>query len=164
MEDLAFQIRQKREDVFADVELAKKSLENYEAKLAIEQKYPEAEHSLTEYEKDLALKRYLLKNGRGDGDVVDRTIKIEQKVEAKDKVIEKEKDDIPEVEPKGNMFKKLFIMFTLCGVLLSIILMGVTSVGVGLVTLILGAGIATSVGMINREKFKDEEVEPDSEE
>ena len=48
--------------------------------------------------------------------------------------------------------------------MLSIILMGVAGVGVGLVTLILGAGIATSVGVINREKFKDEEVEPDSEE
>ena len=53
IEDQAFAIRQRRADIEADGEFAKLSLENYAEKLAVEQKYPNATPSLTEYEKDL---------------------------------------------------------------------------------------------------------------
>ena len=64
IEDQAFELRQRKAEMDANHELAKKSLENYAAKLAIEQKYPDTEHTLTEYEKDLAVNRYLLKTGQ----------------------------------------------------------------------------------------------------
>ena len=102
IEDQAFVLRRRKEDVQAEAEMARLSLDSYEAKLAIQQKYPDADHSLTEFEKDLALKRYLIKNNRAKNEDIDRDIDISSARVASDVSLSKKKDTVPEIEPKGN--------------------------------------------------------------
>ena len=106
IEDQAFELRQIKAEMYANHDLAKKSLENYEIKLAIENRYPDAERSLTEYEKDMALKRYMLKNGQISKESIDRTIFMKRKVEQADKIIEKEQDGVMYFPQSKNSFKR----------------------------------------------------------
>ena len=118
IEDQYFNIRKLKVDNDANNEIAKKSLELYETKLAIEKKYPEGIHSLTEYEKDLALKRYLIKNGYNTEEVVDREVEVKDSVEKVDTQIAKKKDVKPEVKKKPNFIKILYYFLTVvftCG-------------------------------------------------
>lgn len=166
IEDQAFQIRQRRVDIETDAEFAKKSLENYEAKLALQQKYPNAGNSLTEYEKDLALKRYLIKTGRMEEEEIDHSIKLQQKSEQADSAIAKEKDIVPEIAPKKNVFKTRFITFALICVLFSLIMLANAGTGVGLLLLGITVAVFGTIAAFNKEKFKtvkteitDEEIE-----
>lgn len=161
LEDQAFKIRQRRADVEADNEFAMRSLESYEAKLAIHNKYPEAEVTLTEYEKDLALKRYLTKEGLYSEDDVDRDIKISQKTLRSDSTVKKVEDIIPEVPTVPNLFKRTFI--TLSSIAAGISLIGLMiDAGVGLI--MLGATILASglVAAFNTQKFAAIKIEPSS--
>lgn len=108
IEDQAFELRQAKAEMYAQHELAKKSLENYEIKLAIENRYPNAERSLTEYEKDMALKRFMIKNGLISKETIDRNITIKRKFEENDKIIEKEQDGVMYIPKKKNSFKRGF--------------------------------------------------------
>lgn len=166
IEDQAFQIRQRRVDIETDAEFAKKSLENYEAKLALQQKYPNAGNSLTEYEKDLALKRYLIKTGRMEEEEIDHSIKLQQKSEQADSAIAKEKDIVPEIAPKRNVFKTRFIAFAIICVLFSLIMLANAGTGVGLLLLGITVAVFGTIAAFNKEKFKtvkteitDEEIE-----
>ena len=158
IEDLAFQIRQQRANVQAEAEFAKKSLENYEAKLAIEQKYPNAEHSLTEYEKDLALKRYLVKTGRLSQEEVDRSIKISQPVDYTDKALDKKGDIIPDIPMKKNSFKRTFLGLCSASIALSLILFA-AGTGAGLIALGITTAIFGTVAAFHHEKFKNQPIE-----
>ena len=158
LEDQAFQIRQRRVDVEADAEFAKKSLENYEAKLSLEEKYPNATHTLTEYEKDLALKRYLIKTGKMEEEKIDHSIAIKQKVEQQDSTIEKS-DIVPDVEPKKNSFKQMFFTLMFAFAIIAFIVMGTAGVGAGFIMLAVGAALFGTVGAICRDKFQDAPVE-----
>ncbi len=142
LEDQAFTLRQRKADVEADAEMAKISLESYEAKLSIQQKYPEADHSLTEYEKDLALKRYLIKNNRYETVSVDHDIDIDSKNVAEDSNIRKIEDNIPPIEPKkgGN---GALIGTIVGGLILTVIGFAAGSVVMGIIFMI--ATIAASV-------------------
>jgi hypothetical protein len=160
LEDQAFQLRQRRSEVEADAEFAKLSLESYEAKLAIQHKYPEAEPTLTEYEKDLALKRYLTKIGRQEEkESIDHTIKITQKVVETDVAVEKKADVAPEIPHKPNVFKRTFIVLLAIMGVLSIAMLFIRSV-IGVVMLAVTAAVFGTVGYINREKFKTVKIEP----
>lgn len=163
IEDLAFQIRQQRANIEADAEFAKKSLENYEAKLAIEQKYPETEHTLTEYEKDLALKRYLVKTGRLSEEEIDHSIKLQQKTEQVDTALQKQADIVPEIEPKPNTFRSGFILGLLLSIIFSLFLFSAGS-GVGLIMLGITAAIFGTIAAFNYEKFKTPTIEVKTEE
>ncbi len=112
IEDQYFNIRKLKVDNDANNEIAKKSLELYETKLAIEKKYPDGIHSLTEYEKDLALKRYLIKNGYNTEEVVDREVEVKDSVEKVDTQIAKKKDVKPEVKKKPSFIKILYYFLT----------------------------------------------------
>lgn len=160
IEDQAFELRQIRADMNASHELAKKSLENYEAKLAIENKYPNGEHTLTEYEKDLAVKRYLIKTGRQSKENIDRSILIGRQVEEKDRIIDKESDIIPEIPPKKNVFKNTFITLLIVSLFINLIVL-TSSVGGGLIYLGLNCLIFGCVAAVYSDKFKNEEVKID---
>ncbi len=159
IENLSFEIRQRRADVQADAEFAKISLENYEAKLAVNAKYPDVEPTLTEYEKDLALKRYLTKIGRNETQQVDHSINLQHKLAHADSTIVKPEDIIPDIAPKTNKFKKAFITLAIiAGVASTIALIAKLPVGMimhGCFCLIFGL-----IGSLNPEKFQDEQVEP----
>ena len=162
LEDQAFKIRQRRADVEADAEFAKISLESYEAKLAIHNKYPEAELTLTEYEKDLALKRYLTKVGKGKEDSVDRTIKLQHKALKADTTIAKPDDIIPDVPIKPNIFRRNFCILGMLAAFISIILLVALGDNVGGALIAIGAFILIFglVAAFNTEKFKTITVEP----
>lgn len=163
IEDLAFQIRQQRANIEADAEFAKKSLENYEAKLAIEQKYPETEHTLTEYEKDLALKRYLVKTGRLSEEEIDHSIKLQQKTEQVDTALQKQADIVPEIEPKPNTFRSGFIWALVLSIIFSLFLFS-AGAGAGLIALGTTAAIFGTVAAFNYEKLKSPTIEVKTEE
>ena len=132
IEDQAFVLRRRREDVEAEAEMAKVSLDNYEAKLAVQQKYPDADHSLTEFEKDLALKRYLIKNNRYKNEDIDHDIDISSARVATDISLSKKKDNVPEIEPKGNgVFGKI-----------------VLALAIGIFVTSIGFSIAAAMGII----------------
>ena len=158
IEDQAFVIRQRRADIEADNEFAKKSMSLYAEKLALQEKYPNAEHSLTEYEKDLALKRYLIKNDRLKEEEIDRSIVLKQKADKKDNEIQKIKDVIPVEVVKRNKFSIRFWVSLLYGLLASFIALLVDG-GVGLI--ILGVVIATwgTIASLNYKKFKKNNAE-----
>ena len=158
LEDLAFNIRQKRADVDADIDLAKKSLENYEAKLSIEEKYPNANHSLTEYEKDLALKRYLIKNGKKSSTTLDHSINLKNKIDGVDAKISKS-DVIPEIVPKKNNFKRNFFICLSLAIILSVILMIVGEVGVGFIILGVTSALFGTIAALSYNKFKEVSIE-----
>lgn len=159
VEDLAFQLRQQRVNLEAETEFAKKSIENYEAKLAVQQKYPTAEQSLTEYEKDLALKRYMIKTGRLSEETVDHSIKLQTKAEAVDEAVKKDKDDLPDIVPKKNIFKRNFIVCAVLAVFISLIVMLSGSVAAGFIMLGLTVAIGGVVFAFNREKILAPKIE-----
>ena len=158
IEDQAFEIRQLKADMNANHELAKKSLENYEAKLAIEQKYPDTEHTLTEYEKDLALKRYLIKTGKLAKEELDRNINIKRQIENGDNVINKEDDIVPFIPPKKNTFKTAFFTLLVISLIINFIVLA-NDVASGLIFLGINVAIFGSIATIFFEKFKTEEVQ-----
>ena len=159
LEDQAFKIRQRRSDVEADSEFAKLSLESYEAKLAIHTKYPNAEVTLTEYEKDLALKRYLIKSGRDVEETVDHTIDIDHNTLHADSTLNKLDDIVPDVPTGPNTFKQNFIICAVIAAVVSLILLAVNAVA-GLVVLLLSFVIFGLIASVNSEKFSSPEVEP----
>ncbi len=159
LEDQAFEIRRRRADVESNNEFAIKSLGFYEKKLEIQEKYPNAEHSLTEFEKDLALQRYLIKTGKDSKEEVDHTIEIKQKVEKKDAVISQTEDIVPEVPDKKNVFKIAY--FTLLGMFVFVsLLCFIAGVGVGLIMLGVTTLIFGGIAAFYHNKFKKEKVEP----
>ena len=160
IEDQALLLRQRKSEVAASVEMAKLSLESYEAKLAIQQKYPDADHALTEYEKDLALERYLTKRGQDKEEVVDHSIKITQKVEKVDTEIVKEEEEIPEIVPKPNGFKTGFIVAAVAAIAISGIVLAKVGMGAGIIALGASALILGAVGIKNADRFKAPKVEP----
>ncbi len=159
IEDQAFKIRQRRADVEADSEFAKLSLESYEAKLAIHNKYPNAEVTLTEYEKDLALKRYLIKTGLDFDDEVDRTIDIDQKTLHADSTVFKPEDIIPDIPTKPNIFRRNFVWTSVFAAILSIIILCVNA-GAGLIVLGISILILGLIAAFNTERFATIKVEP----
>ena len=159
IEDQAFQIRQRRADVEADSEFAKLSLESYEAKLAIHGKYPDAEVTLTEYEKDLALKRYLTKIGRNTEAAVDHTIAIDRKVLRADSTVDKAEDIIPEIPTKPNIFRRRFIVLSILAAILSFIIMS-NNMGTGKIVFGLFILVFGLVAAFNTEKFATIKIEP----
>jgi hypothetical protein len=119
VEDLSFEIRQRRADVEANAEFAKLSLENYETKLSIQNKFPNSEHSLTEYEKDLALKRYLIKTGKLEETEIDHSISLQQKLDKTDAKLKKVDDFEPEEQPeptKMSFAAKMTLWLIACAI------------------------------------------------
>lgn len=159
LEDQAFKIRQRRSDVEADSEFAKLSLESYEAKLAVHTKYPNAEVTLTEYEKDLALKRYLIKTGRDAEEVVDRTIDIDHNTLHADSTVSKDEDIVPDIPVEASSFKHNFILFAVLTLLFSVVMIAINTV-TGFIILILAFLAFALVGLSNSEKFSPPEIEP----
>lgn len=144
LEDQAFQIRQLKADNEASNEFAKNSLKNYETKLAIEEKYPNAEHTLTEYEKDLALKRYLIKHGRNDECVIDHGISIKKSKDKYDDAVNKKKDVVPDIPKKTNPARTTYFTFLTIAAIINLVLLfiipgpaliilGVLTAGFGLI-------------------------------
>lgn len=162
IEDQAFAIRQRRADIEADGEFAKLSLENYAEKLAVEQKYPNATPSLTEYEKDLALKRYLIKTGHNKEEEIDRSIKLTQKAEQADQALDKQKDVEPDLKPKKNLFAALYYAFV---VLATIIVLSVMPADLGSGLICLGAftAIFGVIAAFFHKKLGKQKVESDKE-
>ncbi len=163
IEDLAFQIRQKRADIEADAEFAKVSLKNYEEKLSIEEKYPDAEHTLTEYEKDLALKRYLVKTGNVKEEKVDRSIKINKGKIVDVAPVEKVEDVTDELVPPRNSFRTGFIIFSVLALLISVIVMAAGSLGAGLIVLGISILVFGLIAAFNHDKFKNNVIEKSEE-
>ena len=158
VEDLAFNIRQRKVNVEADVEFEKLALQNYDLKLSVQQKYPELEHSLTEYEKDLALKRYLMKNGRLEEEEIDREIEIDEEKENLDSDIKLQEDIIPEEEK--SKFKSNFIAAAVICLIFSIILMfSLEKIGVGLIVLGVFVAIFGLIAAFHHEKFNSKSGE-----
>ena len=160
IEDQAFKIRQKRADVTADAEFSKISLENYEAKLALHSKYPDQEVTLTEYEKDLALKRYLTKVGRDRKDaVVDHTIDINHNAEKLDSTVAKPDDIIPDIPVQPNLFRKRFIIGAVIAGLVSLITM-FAKPGLGFIFLGISILVFGVIAALNHEALMMPEMEP----
>ena len=160
IEDQAFKIRQKRADVMADAEFSRVSLESYEAKLAVHSKYPEQEITLTEYEKDLALKRYLTKIGRDRKDKVDHTIDINHDMEKLDDTLEKPDDIIPSIPLKVNLFRKCFAIGACIAALISFITL-LIDVGAGFIVLGAFTFIFGTTAAFTHKKLRNSVVEPD---
>ncbi|MBR6545451.1 MAG: hypothetical protein IKT72_00760 [Clostridia bacterium] len=159
IENQSFEIRQRRADVKADAEFAKISLENYEAKLAIHAKYPDAETTLTEYEKDLALERYLKRVGREKQTVLDHTIAIQQKKTRADAEIVKQEDVVPEIDVPTNMFRLGYLLSAFAAAFVSLLALAINP-AVGLVLLGLSVLVLGSVAAFFGEKLKTPTVEP----
>lgn len=160
IEDQAFEIRRRMADAEADSQISKKSLEDYEAKLAIQHKYPDAPATLTEYEKDLALRRYMLRTGLTKATKIDHNIEIAKANEKADDKISKELDIVPELPP-SNFKRNFFIWLTICAIFS--LLMLVSAGGFGLICLIATALIFSIVGYTNRDKFSSKpEIAPKS--
>ena len=159
LEDQAFKIRQRRAEVEADAEFARLSLANYEEKLAVQSRYPDIEPSLTEYEKDLALKRYLAKIGRKQDEDLDHSINIKHKAPKADKMIDKPEDIVPDIVPKPNMFKRVYLTLAVIALIISIILscvnLGIGLIVCGVLTLIFGLIAAFNTG-----RFANVKIEP----
>lgn len=158
LEDQAFQIRKKRADIEANAEFAEISLKSYAQKLAIEEKFPNAQHSLTEYEKDLALQRYLIKNDRDKDQAISHEIKLKRKAGKKDTTIAQEEDIIPEVPQKKNVFKIAYIISLLLCVIVSLACMA-AGVAIGLIMLGATVIIFGAVAAFAYPKFKKQQVE-----
>lgn len=155
VEDLAFQIRQQKAEADANSRLAQVALENYKAKMEYEEQNPNATHSLTEYEKDQALKRYLIKVGRDSEEEIDRSIKVATTIEQKDAQINKGDDVVPEIEPKKNRFKGAYITWLIISIAISLIVMVAGNARAGLIMLAFESMIFGSIAAFNRDKFKD---------
>ena len=164
IENLAFQLRQRRADDEANSEMARASLDNYEHKLSIQSKYPDAPYTLTEYEKDMALKRYLMKIGRGVEDTVDSSIEINQTARRVDAQISKEDDIVPDIPVPKNKFRTNFIIMAVAAVVLSLIVMASNS-GAGLIMLGAFVGIFGTVAAVCYDKLTQDpaaQIEPDA--
>lgn len=159
VEDLAFQIRQQRAEAEANSNLAQIALDNYKAKLELEEQHPSSTHTLTEYEKDQALRRYLIKNGRSAQEEIDRSIKISANHEEEDKSINKGEDIVPDIEPKPNTFKTTFIALLAISLFLSLFVLLMGEIGVGCILLGATCLIFGLVAAFNVQKFKDSPVE-----
>ena len=159
VEDLAFQIRQQRAEADANAALAEIALNHYQAKLAMEEKNPTANHSLTEYEKDQALKRYLIKNGRAVQEEVDHSIKLKQTVEEQDSSIKKDADVVPNITPKKNAFKSGFFSMLFLSLFISLIVLFAGSPAAGCIMLGFVCLIFGVIAAFNHEKFKTIPVE-----
>lgn len=177
IEDQELRLRLQREEVKTDSEFAKISLENYKEKLALEEKYPQGNHTLTEYEKDLALKRYLIKVGRLPKDAVNRAITIEEVAQETDKETKKDKDVVPEEKRKLPIFK--FVYLVLLAAFVIAMIAGFSNLiemcnmypfysrtdaykeEIGTLFIELGVGIAVfgTVAAFNLDKFKKAKVE-----
>lgn len=154
VEELAFRIRQRHAETEANAELAGISLRSYEEKLAIQAKYPDIEPSLTEYEKDLALQRYLAKVGRAEEEEIDHEISISGKVDATDASIVKQIDVVPE-EKKYNTFKIGYIATLALSIFIAFIVMS-SNLGAGLIMLAVVAAIFGAVAAFNIERFSSQ--------
>lgn len=161
VEDLAFQIRQQNAEAEASSHLAQIALDNYKTKLELEEKFPTANHTLTEYEKDLALKRYLVKHGRDVQEEVDRSIKVAAATEVQDTAILKEDDKLPEIEPKKNKFKSTFITLLVLCLIFDFIMFVSNGVRTGFIILSIITLVFGLIAAFNREKFKDVPVQMD---
>lgn len=153
IEDQFFRIRQQKADAETNNELARKSLEIYETKLAIENKYPEGIHSLTEYEKDLALKRYLVKNGFNPNEEVNRNVSVVDTKEKLDTTIDKKKDVVPEVPEKTNTARVAFISLLVISLFIAMIVT-ITNAGSGMVILGIIALVFGLIGVGCYDKLK----------
>lgn len=157
VEDLSFEIRQRKAQLEANEEFAKKSLENYETKLSIENKYPNGEHSLTEYEKDLALKRYLVKTGKFGEETIDHSIAITQKLDKTDAQIAKVDDFEPETPNATSMsFKGKFTLWAILCAIFTIIMFATAGAGTGLIFLSVFTALFGMVGALNSKKFSEQ--------
>lgn len=160
VEDLQFRIRQRHAETEASAELASISLRSYEEKLAIQAKYPDVEPTLTEYEKDLALQRYLAKVGRAEEEEVDHAIAITGKVDAPDTTIAAQADVVPEADVTVNNFKIGFIVAAVVAALISLITMA-SSVPAGFIMLLVSAVVLTLIGRKNADKLTGKASKPD---
>jgi hypothetical protein len=163
IEDQCFRIRQQKADNDANNEVARKSIELYETKLAIDNKYPNGIHSLTEYEKDLALKRYLIKNGIEVNKNIERDIGIKDNKEKVDNTIDKKKDVVPEIPVKKNpariaFFTTLFIALFIDFILFTTGRSSGAMICLGVIVLIFGL-----VGVLCYDKIKKPEIEVEEE-
>ena len=156
IEDQAFYIRQQKAETEATNENAKKSLELYENKLAIENKYPEGIHSLTEYEKDLALKRYLVKKGVNPDENVDRKIDVDKVNEKADSSISKKEDVIPEPVEEKNVAKIAYVTSMVIAIIISIIVFS-TNVNSGLILFGILVAVFGLIGICFYEKINGSE-------
>lgn len=143
IEDQAFLDNKMRTNFLRDNEFVKLSLDNYERKLSIEQKYNDVEHSLTEYEKDLALERYLLKEGKLTEPTIDRKISLSAKNEKLDTSIMQIDDMIPEKQ-YVNKFKRGYFALLILSIIVALACLGEG----GGVTLLLLAVISVGFGLI----------------
>lgn len=157
IEDQAFEIRRRLADAEADSTLSKKSLEDYEAKLAIQHKYPDAPATLTEYEKDLALRRYMIRTGKNQTDEIDHSIYIKKAEGTTDAEISKKEDIVPEVTP-SNFKRNFFIWLSIAAVFTLIMLMTATTAGI--VFLFVFALIFVITGFCNLDKFSANTIKP----
>lgn len=163
IEDQELRLRLRRAEVRADAEFAKLSMENYQTKLALEEKYPQGNHSLTEYEKDLALKRYLIKTGRHAEEKVDRSVGLTATDEVKDREVETEKDVVPEVQAKRNVFKSTFFSLLFVCLIISLVTIS-NNLGTGLILLGVTVALFGTVAAFTLRKFRKDAVESDEEE
>ena len=159
IEDQAFEIRRRLADAEADSTLSKKSLEDYEAKLAIQNKYPDAPATLTEYEKDLALRRYMIRTGKNQTEEIDHSIYIKKAEGTVDAEISKKKDIVPEVEPSN--FKRKFITWVVICAIFNFIMLIAASV-FGLVLTFAFAILFSIIGVSNKDKFNATTIKPES--
>lgn len=161
VENLAFQLRQKRVNMQAEYEFSQKSIESYEAKLAVQQKYGVTEPQLTEHEKDLALQRYLTKIGRATETKVDHSIHLQAKAEAVDEAIEKSVDVVPDIVPKKDNFRRNFLIAAIILAIVCIII-AISAQSTGVVLIVLGSYIAI-MGIVvacNHEKIVAKKSRP----
>ena len=150
IENLLFEIRQRRINVEAETEFAAVSLKNYQSKLEIQEKNPNAEHGLTEYEKDLALKRYLIKMGRMPKEYIDRSIDFVDVMEETDATLQQAEDKKPIAPTKKKPWsaRKKFLFWTIFGAAVSTIIM-MSNFGVGMIALGIVTGISGTVAAFN---------------
>lgn len=161
VENLAFQLRQKRVNMQAEYEFAQKSIESYEAKLAVQQKYGVTEPQLTEHEKDLALQRYLTKTGRTTETKVDHSIHLQAKAEAVDEAIEKAVDVVPDIVPKKDNFRRNFLITAILLAIVCIIVAIVIDSSQGLAIAVLSYSLIMGIIVAcNHEKIIAKKSKP----
>lgn len=167
LEDQSFEIRKRRAEVESDTEFAMTSLKVYEEKLRIEEKYPNANHTLSEYEKDMALRRYLVKEGKNTtqpSTEETHAIKVDVQKEKKDvEIVRKKEIEIPKEviitqEKVPNKVKKIFFIALAVAIVVSAVCFaaGPAVGGILLAVTVVGFGVA---GYLLREKLKDQYIE-----
>jgi hypothetical protein len=152
-------LRKRKIEFESDDELAARSLKNYAAKLEIQNKYPEADETLTEYEKDLALRRYLIKNERYYDNYVNHEIKTHIRADVIDNPVDKKKDIIPYIEPKKSHFVSNYLILLVFSILASILTLAYGSASLGMILLAFTVAIFGCVLAFNYEKFLPKKTE-----